>query len=187
MKRKIILIAVIFFAILAYVFLFTSCTTDPGGSPGATGPGGPPGIPGLEGPPGATGPGGPPGATGPSGPPGKIEYWIHTITSSEVSYIVDDPYGYYAILIYDIRIGPDAWVDVWTIAYDGSLFRWSPYFDEGLLIWYWNIHLYDGSLYYLSPINETGMSLVIFYAPAEAKGLHPLNAKEYFEEWPPAL
>jgi hypothetical protein len=137
-------------AVLLFVVLLAGCPS-PVGDPGPVGPAGPPGNP---------------GPAGPEGPPGEIKYWVHTVLSSEVSYIPASPYGYYEIFIPDARIGPDMWMDIWTIAANGSLFHYAPFYDATLTIWYLNPYLYDGGFLYASPSDETGTSLVIFYAPA---------------------
>ena len=36
-----------------------------------------------------------------------IEYWSHTIQSSEVYYISDTPYGYYQVDYYDLKHSVD--------------------------------------------------------------------------------
>jgi len=136
--------------VLLFVVLLAGCPS-PVGDRGPTGPAGSPGNP---------------GPVGPEGPPGEINYWVHTILSSEVSYIPTSPYGYYEIYVPDTRIGPDMWVDIWTIAANGSLFHYAPFYDATLTIWYLNPYLYDGGFLYASPSDETGTSLVIFYAPA---------------------
>jgi hypothetical protein len=135
---------------LLFVVLLAGCPS-PTGDRGPVGPAGPPGNP---------------GPAGPEGPPGEINYWVHTVLSSEVSYIPTSPYGYYEIFIPDARIGPDMWVDIWTIAANGSLFHFAPYYDFTLMIIYYNPYLYDGGFVWKSPVDATGITFVIFYAPA---------------------
>jgi len=141
---------------------------------------------GCEGPVGPEGPAGldgSPGEPGVPGEPGEINYWVHTIDSSEVYFL--DPY--YMVEIIDSRITAGYWFDIWWIALDGSLFRMAPFWDEVNSVWYYIAYLYEGALAYRTPIDETGLQLVIFYAPAGAKGLQTFDAEKYFKPWPPEI
>ena len=121
----------------------------------------------------------------------KIEYWPHTIDSSEIYYISASPYGYYEVIYYDSRLSGEYWYDVWFVTADGSWIRLAPMYDENISVWYNVIHLYDGSLAFDTAIDMTGQTLIIFRAEASAmqsmglRKMEDFNAKEYFDQWPP--
>ena len=126
------------------------------------------------------------GPEGPAGPPGEINYWIHKIVPPDFWYTSGTPYGYYTVMISDIRIGPNVWIDIWQMAAGGdghgSIFHPVPIFDTNLGMWYWIVYVGNENFYYFTPLNETGISLVIFYAPAGTKGLQDFDAVEYWKE-----
>ncbi|GEM_PF-2799875 len=147
------------------------------------GPQGPTGEPGPAGPQGAPGADGAPGQPGPQGPPGKVEmeYWVHTITPDEVTFVPAIPYGYYRIDIVDPRFGANDWIDLWNRSADGAWFRMAPMWDATLGTWYGIWYTYHGSIMFRSPINEVGEKIIIFRAPTvlSAKSIREFNAAEF--------
>ncbi len=123
----------------------------------------------------------------------QIEYWIHTIESSEVYYISASPYGYYQVNYYDTKLSGDYWYDIWFVADDGSWIRLAPVYDSNISVWYNIIHLFDGSLAFNTGIDMTGETMVIFRAESEyiqsmgLKYMSEFNAQDYFKIWPPDI
>lgn len=122
-----------------------------------------------------------------------VEYWAHTIDSSEVYYISDSPYGYYQVVYYDARLSGYYWYDIWFIANDGSWCRLAPVYDDTLELWYNIIYLYDGALSFNSGLDMTGTTMVIFRAAVEelkgagVENMRDFNAMDYFKKWPPKI
>lgn len=150
--------------------------TDVGSIQGPEGPAGPQGPQGEQGPVGPAGPQGeqgpggpegPHGEQGPQGPPGPgLEYWAYTIQVSDVTFVPGSPYGYYEVRILDSRLSSDKWVDVWTVASDGSWYRASPELDQTTFTWYNVLYSYDGGVFFCTPTNHTGWTVILFVADA---------------------
>jgi len=123
----------------------------------------------------------------------SIEYWAHTIDSSEMYFVSGSPYGYYEVIYYDAKLSGEYWYDVWFVANDGSWYRTAPFYDSNISIWYNVLYLYDGSLAFNTPIDMTGCTMVVFRAEistAKSKGIKDMqgfNAKDYFDNWPPDI
>ena len=139
----------------------------------------------IKGPQGDPGPAGPEGPPGPPGPAGQIvmEYWVHTISPSEVTFVPALPYGYWKIVYKDSRFGATDFIDLWTRSLDGAWFRLAPHWDSTLDIWYNVWYTYKGSIMFRSPLNMAGQTIVVFRAPTfwspQSKPLVEFNAAEY--------
>ena len=133
---------------------------------------GPEGDQGPEGDPGAQGPVGP---VGPAGPAGDIEMWVHTITSSDVTYVSDSPYGYYLHTITSPMISASYWNDIRFINLGGTLVEFDPLWDATLGIHYLRIEIGDGAFAYASMTSMVGFDIVMFVAPTTFAGYFSIN------------
>ena len=106
-----------------------------------------------------------------------ITYYEHVLTSYEVRYIPDTPWGYYIVEYVNADLfHADQWVDVWMVMSDGSLSRPPVTFDYDLSLWYHIIYVYDYKINFRTFSDLTGETLAIFVsdtAPAD------FNANDY--------
>ena len=95
-----------------------------------------------------------------------IFYWDHTLTSSEVTYFSDSPYGYYVVAYRDTRFTSDSWFDIWAHKdIGGGMTPLGPLYDVDLGITYYRLDIYSGKLEFLSPSDIAGSTIRIYTAP----------------------
>ena len=129
------------------------------------------GEPGLQGEAGEQGPQGEQGFQGDPGPQGEsgsLQFVGHTLEASEV-FLREDAFGTYYLVEFSIpEIVPGTWFEIWFITSDYEKFMpLQPYWDDNDYRWYrqpWKTS--GGSISFLSPFDETGSYLMIYFMEA---------------------